>query len=160
MNASKHLIALAIAATTVASQGAMAQETAEDSAYQWGRWAVLSPAAGGQPYQAHLAPGADNNYRPGDFFDPELQAQVAPSIAIPNPPGGLPPPVTVPNPPGSLPPGGDPRGGITTPPVAIQNPPGGLPPGGDPRGGNSTITPPVAVPNPGGQPPGGGPRGT
>ena len=137
MNVNKYLIALAVVVTTVASQSAVARETAEDSAYQWGRWAVLSPAAGGQPYQAPLAPGADNNYRPGDFFDPELQAQTTPPTPVP---------IVTPNPPGSLPPGSDPRGSnpIFTPPVAVPNP-----------GGS-----PVAVPSPGGQTPSSGPRGT
>ena len=132
MSANKHLIALAVAVTAAVSQNAEAQEPAGDSAYQWGRGAVLRPAAGGQPYQAPLEPGADKNYRPGDYFDPVVQAAppTMPPVVVPNPP------VVVPNPPGNPPPVGGPRQGLLPPPpVVIPNPPGSTPPVGGPRAG-------------------------
>ncbi len=145
MSANKYLVVLAMAATL--SQGAMAQEASKDSAYQWGRWAVLSPAAGGQAYQAPSEPGADNNYRPGDFYDPQVQALVAPPVG---------PPTIVPNPPGNPPLVGDPRGERPIlPPFVVPNPLGAI---GDPRG-ERPILPPVVVPSPGATPSVGDPRG-
>ena len=83
MSANKHLIALAISTALAIGQSAVAQEPAEDSAYQWGRWAVLSPAAGGEPFSAPDAPGAANNVRPGDLFGPEVLSTQAPPIGPP-----------------------------------------------------------------------------
>lgn len=86
MKAKKHTIALATAAILALGQSAVAQEATEDSAYQWGRWAVLSPAAGGEPFRAPDAPGSDFNARPSDAdaFQPEvLSIQVDPPITDP-----------------------------------------------------------------------------
>ena len=84
MSANKHLTALAISTALVIGQSALAQEPAGDSAYQWGRWAVLSPASGGEPFSGPDEPGADFNVRPGDLFSPELASS-----------GGSLPPVTL-----------------------------------------------------------------
>lgn len=101
-----------------------AAPTEGDSAYRWGRWAVLSPAAGGaEPYVASDTPGAQYNARPEDpGFERNFTL---------NDPGS--PPVVVPNPPGDGAPPGDPRGDIL-PPMVVPNPPGTQPPTGDPRG--------------------------
>lgn len=106
MSANKHLIALAISAALTVGQNAMAQEPAGDSAYQWGRWAVLSPAAGGEPFHAPDAPGADFNVRPGDLFSPEVLSTQAPPVLPPvNDPGDRPRPAPPPmvNDPGDRP---------------------------------------------------------
>jgi len=127
------------------------QAKAQDSVYKWGRWAVLSPAAGGEPYVEALAPDAANNARPGEAseFQPELA-----SVGVPVDPSV---PVVVPNPPGAPPPTGDPRDGLLLPPVVTPNPPGAPPTTGDPRDG--LLMPPVATPSPPGTlPPGGDPR--
>lgn len=53
----------------------------EDSAYRWGRWAVLSPAAGGaEPYAAASMPGADYNAVPeiSDAFGPKVSLNETP----------------------------------------------------------------------------------
>ena len=122
MNTKKYTITLALTATLAMGQNVVAQETTEDSAYQWGRWAVLSPAAGGEPFRAPDAPGSDFNARPSDAdaFQPGIA-----SIS-----GGLPPsispPSVVPNPGGSPPIGdGRDRPVVTTP--------GTTPPVGDGR---------------------------
>ena len=77
MNTSKKMIVASIAlALGVSSAANAAAQKEEDSAYEWGRWAVLSPAAGGnEPYVAGLEPGAVNNARPGDAdeFDPDVE---------------------------------------------------------------------------------------
>ena len=83
MSASKHLIALAISTALAIGQSAVAQEPAGDSAYQWGRWAVLSPAAGGEPFSAPDAPGAAYNVRPGDLYGPEVLSTQAPPVGPP-----------------------------------------------------------------------------
>ena len=83
MSANKHLIALATTAAMTLSQSAFAQEPAGDSAYQWGRWAVLSPAAGGEPFRAPDDPGADYNVRPGDLYGPEVLSTQAPPVGPP-----------------------------------------------------------------------------
>lgn len=64
----KQLVMVATAAGVWAGCGAaMAQQKEEDSAYRWGRWAVLSPAAGGaEPFVAALEPGSQFNPRPED----------------------------------------------------------------------------------------------
>ena len=73
MISAKSLAALGMVFVLGTGPQVWAQEE-EDSAYQWGRWAVLSPAAGGEPYAAPLIPDAANNARPGeaDEFQPEL----------------------------------------------------------------------------------------
>ena len=61
-----------------------AQKKEEDSVYKWGRWAVLSPAAGGPPpYVAALEPDAVNNARPeeAEEFSPQVEG-----LAEPEPP--------------------------------------------------------------------------
>jgi hypothetical protein len=116
-----YLAAVTILGISFVSLSAQAKE--QDSAYQWGRWAVLSPAAGGpEPYVAVKTPGAEFNARPGDAS--EFQPEIA---SFGTPPSG--PPSLVPNPPGQLPPIG---GGRPRPPEAI---PGTEPPigGGRPR---------------------------
>ena len=126
----KHLAMLAAGIGLFVAQGAVAAQPEADSAYRWGRWAVLSPAAGGaEPFVAAVTPGADYNARPNDAdaFDPKFTVNEAP---------GYQPPIVVPNPPGSPPPVGGPRGGLTTPePGVVQNPPGAAPPVGGPRSG-------------------------
>mgnify|MGYP001554667771 CR=1 FL=1 len=151
MNALGSTIALGFGLLATACQTVWGEQAKEqDSVYKWGRWAVLSPAAGGEPYVEALAPDAANNARPGEAseFQPELASvggPVDPTV-----------PVIVPNPPGTPPPTGDPRDGLLLPPVVTPNPPG-APPTGDPRDG--LLMPPVATPNPpGALPPGGDPR--
>jgi hypothetical protein len=120
-----------VAATILGiSQAGLAQAKEEDSAYQWGRWAVLSPAAGGaEPYVAPDTPSAEFNARPGDAS--QFQPEILSVGTAPEPP--VQPPIVVPNPPGQPPPPGGPRG--TIPPVVTPNPPGAPPPTGGPRGG-------------------------
>jgi len=157
MKSGKRLIALGLLLAFGAGQEAWAaQQKEDDSVYRWGRWAVLSPAAGGDSYEGALTPDAANNARPGDAseFQPVVASvgtPIPPPIQPPQPPQ---PPVVVPNPPGQPPPPGGPRG--TLPPVVVPNPPGASPPPGGPRG----TLPPVVVQNPpGASPPPGGPRG-
>jgi hypothetical protein len=83
VSARKQIIALAVTTVLTVGQSALAQEPAGDSAYQWGRWAVLSPAAGGEPFRAPDDPGAEFNVRPGEFYGPEVQSTLAPPV---NPP--------------------------------------------------------------------------
>ena len=122
MNLAKSLVSMGIVLVLGTGTQARAQEPEEDSVYQWGRWAVLSPAAGGEPFAAPLTPDAANNARPGeaDEFQPELAGiDVAPPVE-------LQPPVAVEGPA----PIGDPRGEVSpTPPVATP----GDPPSGSPR---------------------------
>jgi len=128
MRSQRPIVYLAAAAILGISQTGLTQAKEEDSAYHWGRWAVLSPAAGGaEPYVAVKTPGAEFNARPGDAsqFQPEiLSVGTAPVTPLP--------PTVEPNPPGQLPPIG---GGRPRPPVATPNPPGTEPPigGGRPR---------------------------
>ena len=133
MKSLKRVAALGLVLALSAGQQAWAaQQQEEDSVYRWGRWAVLSPAAGGDSYEGQVTPDAANNARPGEAS--EFQPEVA-SVALPPIPPGLPPSLE-PNPPGAQPPSGDPRDGLLpTPPVAISNPPGAQPPSGDPRDG-------------------------
>ena len=122
MSANKHLIALAISTVLAIGQSALAQEPAGDSAYQWGRWAVLSPASGGEPFRAPDAPGADFNVRPGDLYGPEVASFDAPPqrpIAVPGfppPTGGLRPPGSQPGTPPAITPGTPPPSGGLRPP--------------------------------------------
>ncbi len=132
MNSRTRLVTLGLVLALGAGQEAWAaQQKVEDSVYQWGRWSVLSPAAGGEAYKAALAPDAANNARPGDAS--EFQPVVASVGTQPVQP--VQPPIVVPNPPGALPPPGDPRTlpVVILPPVVVPNPPGSQPPG-DPRG--------------------------
>ena len=75
MRSQRPIVYLAAAAILGICQTGLAQAKEEDSAYHWGRWAVLSPAAGGaEPYVAVKTPGAEFNARPGDAsqFQPEI----------------------------------------------------------------------------------------
>ncbi len=69
-------------------QGAQAAQPQEgDSVYRWGRWAVLSPAAGGnEPFVVANMPGTQYNPLPCDAgFCPDVTLQ---------PPSPPPPPPT------------------------------------------------------------------
>jgi hypothetical protein len=135
MNTAKRILVLAAGVVLSAAHGAVAaQQAEEDSAYRWGRWAVLSPAAGGaEPYVQVATPGADFNARPGDASD--FDPVVVLGGETPPPPAFL-PPVVEPNPPGNPPPVGGPREGLLPqPPLVDQNPPGAPPPVGGPRSG-------------------------
>lgn len=60
----------------------------DDSVYSYGRWAVLSPAAGGgEPYVAALMPAAEN-LRPeeSDDLEPEVVRFEVPTIPEPTDP--------------------------------------------------------------------------
>ncbi|GEM_PF-3431739 len=75
MNTAKKLTVVGVALALGMSAAAnAAKQKEEDSVYKWGRWAVLSPAAGGEPYVAALEPDAANNKRPGeaDEFQPKV----------------------------------------------------------------------------------------
>ncbi len=75
MNTTRTLVVAGIAlALGVSAAAQAAKQKEEDSAYKWGRWAVLSPAAGGEPYRQPLAPDVDNNARPGEAeeFEPRV----------------------------------------------------------------------------------------
>jgi len=65
MNTAKKRVVAGVALALLL--GSAASSADEDSAYQWGRWAVLSPAAGGEPYVERLSPAAANNLRPNDI---------------------------------------------------------------------------------------------
>jgi len=70
----KHLLAVSIATLLAGfTQSALAMQE-DDSVYEWGRWSVLSPAAGSEPYRAPEETVAQFNARPGeaDEFDPEV----------------------------------------------------------------------------------------
>ncbi len=86
MNTTKKLVVAGIAlALGMGTAANAAQKKEEDSAYKWGRWAVLSPAAGGEPYVAPLTPDAANNARPGDAdeFQPVvLEEDATPPVEI------------------------------------------------------------------------------
>jgi hypothetical protein len=78
MNSKHTLVAMSVALALGAGQPAIAADgDDEDSVYQWGRWAVISPAAGGPEYVARLTPDAVNNARPedADEFDPKIEEQ-------------------------------------------------------------------------------------
>ncbi|TCK17625.1 hypothetical protein DFR30_0860 [Thiogranum longum] len=76
MNTARNIIVASIAlALGLSSVADAAKKKEEDSAYKWGRWAILSPAAGGpETYVAKLTPEAAHNTRPqdSDEFHPEL----------------------------------------------------------------------------------------
>ena len=86
MKTAQSLVALGVVLALGGSQAVWAaQQKEEDSAYQWGRWAVLSPAAGGEPYVAPQEPDAAKNARPGeaDEFQPKaLVGDVTPPVEI------------------------------------------------------------------------------
>ncbi len=65
-------VGLALGSVQIASAAKHRDE--EDSVYEWGRWAVLSPAAGGEPYRGASEPEASNNVRPdgADEFSPKI----------------------------------------------------------------------------------------
>jgi hypothetical protein len=97
MKRAKRIVVLATGMVLGAAQGAWAaqQPPEEDSAYRWGRWAVLSPAAGGtEPYVQVATPGADYNARPGDAsqFDPVVLSTETPPPVADDPRDRLPPP--------------------------------------------------------------------
>lgn len=82
-----------------------AQQVEEDSVYQWGRWAVLSPAAGGDSYEGSVTPDAANNARPGDAseFQPELASVGVPPVQPPPGIGDINPDIPVVTQPPTLP---------------------------------------------------------
>jgi hypothetical protein len=89
MRLPKSVVAPAVAALLLAAAplAFSAQQASQDSVYKWGRWAVLSPAAGGaEPYQAASEPGAEYNARPGDAseFQPELAGLGPPNVPAPS----------------------------------------------------------------------------
>ena len=122
----KQLSALSVALTLGVVQPVCSAGQGQDSVYTWGRWAVLSPAAGGPPpYVPALTPDALYNARPEEAieFSPQVLGLEAPGV--------------VPNPPGEPPPSGDPRSNpppVIPTPIVVPNPPGVPPPTGDPRG--------------------------
>ena len=78
MNAPRSVIVLGFGLLMGAGQTVCAEQETQDSVYKWGRWAVLSPAAGGgEPYVAALEPDAANNARPGEAseFQPTVILQ-------------------------------------------------------------------------------------
>jgi len=86
MNTAKKLVVIGVALVLGMSTAAnAAKQKEEDSVYKWGRWAVLSPAAGGQPYVAAITPDAVNNSRPGeaDEFQPKVQDEDIPPVQPP-----------------------------------------------------------------------------
>jgi len=94
MKSGIRLVAIGLVLASSAGQQAWAaQQKEEDSVYRWGRWAVLSPAAGGDSYEESVTPDAANNARPGDAQ--EFQPEVA-SVGVPPP---VQPPVQPPGPP-------------------------------------------------------------
>ncbi len=139
MKSWKRLVALGLVLALGAGQQAWAaQQQEDDSVYRWGRWAVLSPAAGGDSYRGQVTPDAANNARPSDAsaFQPVVAGVGVPPVQPPiEPPVVALPPVVVPNPPGNPPPVGGPRQGLLPPPVVTPNPPGSTPPVGGPRAG-------------------------
>ncbi len=88
MNRVRTYIAAGFALTMVLGSTAnAANQKEEDSAYQWGRWAVLSPAAGGESYVAPPAPDVAFNLRPGDpGFQPEVESPTVQPPIIVQPP--------------------------------------------------------------------------
>ncbi len=86
-------IALALGMTSAADA---ATQKEEDSAYQWGRWAVLSPAAGGsEPYAAGISPVSQNSPRPETAL--EYDPEILDDDATDDPRDRLPPRVEIPN---------------------------------------------------------------
>jgi len=130
MKSWKRPVALGLVLAFGAGQQAWAaQQQEDDSVYRWGRWAVLSPAAGGDSYKGQVTPDATNNARPSDAsaFQPVVAGV---GVAPVEPPVALLPPTVQPNPPGASPPIGD---GRVRPIVTTPNPPNTTPPIGDGR---------------------------
>ena len=132
MKSGIRLVALGLVLALGAGQEAWAAQQEEDSVYRWGRWAVLSPAAGGDSYEESVTPDAANNARPGDAQ--EFQPEVA-SVGLPPAQPPVQPPVQPPAEPPVVPPV------VLAPPTVQPNPPGALPPIGDGR-----VRPPEATP--------------
>lgn len=83
MRSASSLVAVGVALALSAGQAVAATQQEEDSVYQYGRWAVLSPAAGaGEPYVAAMTPDAANNLRPEEGFGPELTAVEVPVVPV------------------------------------------------------------------------------
>ncbi len=79
-------------------QGVQAAQPKEgDSVYRWGRWAVLSPAAGGnEPFVAANMPATQYNPLPCDAgFCPEVTLQPETPPPTDDPRDRLPPPPQV-----------------------------------------------------------------
>jgi hypothetical protein len=82
MNTIRHVAVLCLTLALGAGQQLIAAEKEADSVYAYGRWAVLSPAAGGtEPYVASATPDAINNTRPCEPFCPDVL-----SVGMPTPP--------------------------------------------------------------------------
>ena len=82
MNTAKKCVIAGFALSMILGSVANAanKKKEEDSVYQWGRWAVLSPAAGGAPYVAPPAPDVAFNARPGDpGFQPKVEVPPTPN---------------------------------------------------------------------------------
>ncbi len=90
---SKHLALLLTGIGLYGAQASFAAVPEGDSAYRWGRWAVLSPAAGGvQPFVAASTPETQFNPRPCDAgFCPEVIATETPPPPTDDPRDRLPP---------------------------------------------------------------------
>ncbi|VAW72818.1 hypothetical protein MNBD_GAMMA15-1821 [hydrothermal vent metagenome] len=84
MKPAKKLVAVSIALVLGMSSAAdAATQREEDSAYQWGRWAVLSPAAGGsEPYAAGVSPVSLNSPRPetAPEYEPKILGEDTPAV--------------------------------------------------------------------------------
>jgi hypothetical protein len=94
MKSLKRVAALGLVLVFSTGQQAWAaQQKEEDSVYRWGRWSVLSPAAGGDSYEGSVTPDAANNARPSDAD--EFQPKVA-SVGIPPVQPPIEPPVQPP----------------------------------------------------------------
>ena len=130
----KRVAALGLVLALGAGQEAWAaQQQEEDSVYRWGRWAVLSPAAGGDSYEGSETPDAANNARPGEAS--EFQPVVA-SV-------GVPPPIRPPGPPSIGP--VDPTTPIVTAPPNLPTFP--TPPSvGDANPSQPIVTAPPSLP--------------
>jgi hypothetical protein len=87
MKLKTNLVAIGVVVALGAGQQVVAaQKKEQDSVYKWGRWAVLSPAAGGPPpYVAALEPDAVNNARPeeAEEFSPQVEGS---EVQPPEPP--------------------------------------------------------------------------
>ncbi len=134
------LVALGLGLALGSTQSALAATLQEeDSVYDWGRWSVLSPAAGGEPYHGAIEPQASHNVRPGDAaeFLPKVSSVSGPSEVEPEPPLTEPPTDNAPGvvpvdpdkpivnlPPPPPPPGG---GGVGVVPVDPDKPVVNLP---------------------------------
>jgi hypothetical protein len=137
IDAPKKLAALGLGLLLGGAQAVSAEQAAlQDSVYKWGRWAVLTPAAGGEPYVAALTPDAANNARPGEAseFQPTVILPGVGPIDPGQPPVNLPPP-----PPPGVGPIDPPANNLPPPPPPgvgpIDPPANNLPPPPPPTGG-------------------------